>query len=191
MKNGGVPDIRVVDNYTETQPQQARQRTQPPHLARALQRDLLSMLFRVPYLTSCAACMQIHLGLASTQVGNLAYWVMWATGHNKVTPITGPRVINFAGMSAFYSRPAVQLSCLFKPVLSCRLQTGTGQLTPNNPNSVATIVQYGLKPDHLDLTAIGAAEVNLHNSCRHCMHAKRLGVLHADRQHFPHARQCM
>ena len=40
------------------------------------------------------------------------------------------------------------------------LQTGTGQLTPNNPNSVATIVQYGLKRDLLDLTAVGAAEVH-------------------------------
>ena len=40
-----------------------------------------------------------------------------------------------------------------------RMQTGTGQLTPNNPNSVASIVQYGLLPEKLDLTVTGAAEV--------------------------------
>ena len=41
------------------------------------------------------------------------------------------------------------------------MQTGTGQLTPNNPNSVASIVQYGLLPEKLDLTVTGAAEVRL------------------------------
>ena len=45
------------------------------------------------------------------------------------------------------------------------LQTGTGQLTPNNPNSVASIVQYGYKPDKLDMSVTGAAEVCMPSCC--------------------------
>ena len=43
MANGGVPDMRVVDNYTETQPQQARQQN--------LRRTLPG-----PYSGTCSPC---------------------------------------------------------------------------------------------------------------------------------------
>ena len=82
---------------------------------------------------------------------------MWATGHNKVRAIMAHTLL--------YYIVWCKLS-LYKP--SVLLQTGTGQLTPNNPNSVATIVQYGLKRDLLDLTAVGAAEVQL-SPCFSCL----------------------
>ncbi len=47
--------------------------------------------------------------------------------------------------------------CIF--LLEWWLQIGTGYLTPNNPNSVATIVQYGFSADKLEFTATGHAEV--------------------------------
>lgn len=82
---------------------------------------------------------------------------MWATGHNKVRAIMAHTLLYYIVWG--------KLS-LYKP--SVLLQTGTGQLTPNNPNSVATIVQYGLKRDLLDLTAVGAAEVQL-SPCFSCL----------------------
>lgn len=33
------------------------------------------------------------------------------------------------------------------------------RLTPNNPNSVATVVQYGYTADNLNMTVTGFAEV--------------------------------
>ena len=46
------------------------------------------------------------------------------------------------------------------------LQTGTGPLTPNNPNSVASIVQYGYLPEKLEFTVTGAAEVCMRSGVR-------------------------
>ena len=39
------------------------------------------------------------------------------------------------------------------------VQTGQMRLTPNNPNSVATVVQYGFTADNLNMTVTGFAEV--------------------------------
>ena len=40
------------------------------------------------------------------------------------------------------------------------VQFGRGYLTPNNPNTVASIVQFGYSPDKLDYEQYGYAEVN-------------------------------
>ena len=39
------------------------------------------------------------------------------------------------------------------------VQFGRGYLTPNNPNTVASIVQFGYSPDKLDYEQYGYAEV--------------------------------
>ena len=39
------------------------------------------------------------------------------------------------------------------------MQFGRGYLTPNNPNTVASIVQFGYSPDKLEYEQYGYAEV--------------------------------
>ena len=57
-------------------------------------------------------------------------------------------------------------------MLSCA-QTGQMRLTPNNPNSVASVVQYGYTADNLNFTSTGYAEACprrfcLHGVCKAC-----------------------
>ena len=69
-------------------------------------------------LSDFLCCMQIHLGLASTQVGNLAYWVMWATGHNKVTPPHLASSDRLCSKCLFFFFPLCQLPYMpVKPTL--------------------------------------------------------------------------
>ena len=48
------------------------------------------------------------------------------------------------------------------------VQFGRGYLTPNNPNTVASIVQFGYSPDKLDYEQYGYAEVT------HCLSSANL-----------------
>ena len=61
------------------------------------------------------------------------------------------------------------------------LQFGQGYLTPNNPNTVPSIVKYGYSADNLEFTETGFAEVMLthlpacmsSNPISFCRHARQ------------------
>ena len=57
----------------------------------------------------------------------------------------------------------VQHCCPSLPIIiNARvLQFGQGYLTPNNPNTVPSIVKYGYSADNLEFTETGFAEVML------------------------------
>ena len=60
-----------------------------------------------------------------------------------------------ANHNLLHSREQVGLPTLCMPAM----QFGRGYLTPNNPNTVASIVQFGYSPDKLDYEQYGYAEV--------------------------------
>ena len=98
-------------------------------------------------MADCAHCLQIHLSIA----GPSAYWVMWVTGKAKVLPAV--------------HCSSTLITCTphqYHGLQSCHVvtyaQTGQMRLTPNNPNSVASVVEYGFSADNLNFTATGYAE---------------------------------
>ena len=57
------------------------------------------------------------------------------------------------------------------------VQFGRGYLTPNNPNTVASIVQFGYSPDKLDYEQYGYAEVIKHPFSASASRFPRMGRL--------------
>ena len=69
-----------------------------------------------------------------------------------------------ANVNLLRSRQRVALLTVCMPAV----QFGRGYLTPNNPNTVASIVQFGYSPDKLDYEQYGYAEVT------HCLSSANL-----------------
>ena len=134
-------------------------------------------------LTLTLIWLQVHLSPA----GPDAIFVMWATQVAKVSSSHSSAITRHVWPSS-YSQPQATSCCTYLealPVLtntdepeprrkSSRrkswayvLQTGQGQLTPNNPSQSGTVVKYGTSAAALTSSVNGSAEVDSRFPCEH------------------------